>query len=135
MMCPHLRQRRYPRKETELRFQHEAVEARDAGLPLSPAEAAAVKAFDLRILAMRQRMMRPDAFPPWKKTRFPGLPVRFAARLEVLHLARRQSVTHIHGRRAGRPGVHLRAARRQRAKSRSPGRRSGPSDDDGPALA
>ena len=47
-MSPHLRQPRSPRKEGQLRFQHEAAEARDAGLPLSAAQLAAVKAFDRR---------------------------------------------------------------------------------------
>jgi hypothetical protein len=115
------------RTEAQIRFQHEAVEAREAGLPLSASQLAAAKAFDKRALATLQHIMRAQ--------RRRRVPMRMAVRLELRQIRRRQATSISTRRIAGHAGSsNPRASRRRRAKSRSPGRKSSPPDDGGPLL-
>jgi hypothetical protein len=135
IMSPHLRQLRNPRKETQLRFQLEAVEAREAGQPLAAAQMVAVRAFDWRAVGWIRRMKRSQA-ALLARTRTATRATPGAARLEVFFIRKRQSHSAYYpGRRARTRTTHRRVARRQRARSRSPGRRAGPSDDDGSSQA
>jgi hypothetical protein len=125
----HRHHRTHARTETHLRFQHEAVEAREAGLELSPAQLAAVEAFDRRALAGFQHIMR-------AQMRLRVTPTRVAVQLERRQLRNRHLTSRIRPRRgaARARSSNPRTTRRQRAKSRSPGRQSEPPDDGGHLL-
>jgi hypothetical protein len=134
IMSPHLRQLRHPRKEAQLRFQHEAVEAREAGQPLAAAQIVAVRAFDWRALGWIRRTERSQAALVARTRTGPTRATPGAARLEVLFIRKRRSRSANYPRRRVRMrATHRRVARRQRARSRSPGRQAGPSDADGPS--
>lgn len=132
IMSPHLRQLRNPRKEAQLRFQHEAVEAREAGQALAAAQIVAVRAFDWRTLGWIRQTKRSQAALLARTRTGPTRATPGAARLEVLFIRKRNGRAACYPcRRVRTRSTHRRVARRQRARSRSPGRRAGPSDDDG----